>query len=96
MLKWVNSYIEEKQDYWDNIDLVRTQEKYEAEKNTHNIRYRGSKILASLYLVAEQLYKHCYLSFCLYVCLSVCLSCNTFPMMSLTDTIMIQKENKIK
>ena len=31
---WINSYIEEKQDTWDDIELVRTQEKYEAEKST--------------------------------------------------------------
>ena len=34
MLKWINNYIEEKQDTWDDIDLIRTQEKYESEKST--------------------------------------------------------------
>ena len=34
MLRWVNNYNTEIQEIRDNIDLIRIQEKYEAEKST--------------------------------------------------------------
>ena len=32
MIRWVNDYIEENQEKWDNEDLIRTLDKYEQEK----------------------------------------------------------------
>ena len=32
MIRWVNDYIEENQEKWDNDDLIRTLDKYEQEK----------------------------------------------------------------
>jgi len=32
MTRWINEFIEENQDKWDEIDLVRAQENYEIQK----------------------------------------------------------------
>ena len=34
MIRWVNDYIEENQEKWENADLIKIQEKYEQEKET--------------------------------------------------------------
>ena len=37
MLKWINEYIAENKENWENLDLIRTQEKYEEEEKTRKL-----------------------------------------------------------
>ena len=43
MIRWVNDYIEENQEKWDNDDLIRTLDKYEHEKETRLEIIRNKK-----------------------------------------------------
>ena len=37
MLRWINEYIAENKENWENLDLIRTQEKYEEEEKTRKL-----------------------------------------------------------